>query len=171
MTGEDFAALFDAAKRSVFRYEALQSYAVPAEDPSMAAFRAGTPRPERSVRTSSWLRRIAVQTAAGVNWSRVRFISQPLTEYVRWELVGYVESQAAGEAIGLIDEAVGGLPDFWLFDDERAVLMHYDEDGAVVDRELVTDPERVASLAAVAAEMTANAKPLNVFLTQLQADV
>lgn len=167
MTGEDFAALFDAATRSVFRYEALQTYAVAAEDPSMAAFRGGSPRPERSVRTSPWLRRIAVQTAAGVSWSRVRFVTWPLSEYVQWELVGYVESQAAGEAISIIDEAATA-PDFWLVDEARAVLMRYNEDGAVVERELITDPEHVAGLVHVASTLRAAATPLNTFLTQIR---
>lgn len=170
MTPEQFTALFDAATRSVFRYEALQTYAMPTEDPSVIAFRTGAPRPERSVRTSPWLRRIAIQTAAGIDWSRVRVVTWPLTEYTRWELVGYVESQAAGEAISVVgDDLAVGVPDFWLIDESRAVLMNYGPEGQLVDRVLVTDPAEVAELADVAVRLRAAGQSLNEFLAR--ADV
>jgi len=167
VTPEQFTALLDTAARSVFRYEALQDYAMPAEDASVVAFRTGRPRPERSVRTSPWLRRIAVQTAAGIDWSRVRVITWPLTEYTRWELIGYVESQAAGEAISVVgDDLAVGVPDFWLVDESRAVLMNYEPDGRLVDRVLVTDPAEVAELADVAARLRAAGQSLNEFLAR-----
>jgi len=170
VTPEQFTALFDAATRSVFRYEALQTYAMPTEDPSVIAFRTGAPRPERSVRTSPWLRRIAIQTAAGIDWSRVRVVTWPLTEYTRWELVGYVESQAAGEAISVVgDDLAVGVPDFWLIDESRAVLMNYGPEGQLVDRVLVTDPAEVAELADVAVRLRAAGQSLNEFLAR--ADV
>jgi len=147
MDSASFGALFDSFTHSVFRLETLQHYAVSAEDALMRSFRDGTPRPERSVRTDPWLRRIAVSTAEGKSWSRVHLIREPLSEYVRYELLAYIESQAVGEQISLVDlgaypqyEHVG--PDYWLFDAEtdhaQAVLMHYDDDGRITEREHVT---------------------------------
>lgn len=164
----EFQALFDAARQSVFRLEGLQTYAVPADDAELAAFRTGAPRPERSVRTSPWLARIAVSTATrGVSWSRVRVIEWPLTEYTRYELVTYVESQAAGERI-LITEQHPGCDDFWLLDartdDQVGVWMRYDSDGALLARELVSDPAVLAEMADVADRAVAAAVPLNTWL-------
>lgn len=178
MTSEEFNALFDNARHSVFRLECLQTYAVSADDASLAAFRTGAPRPERSVRTSPWLKRIAASTIAGVAWSRVRIVEFPLTEYTRWELIAFVESQATGEQVFVVErEQVGDLgPDFWLLDqgapDARAVVMHYAPDGRLEERELIDGDEierrqlwRSRKLA------LKHAVPLNTFLSRLGADV
>lgn len=154
MNAAELSACFDNFRHSAFRLETLQHYAIPDEDEGLRAFREGLPRPERSVRTSDWLRRVALSTAAGKSWSRVHLIQEPLSEYLRYELVSYVESAAAGEEIRLAwwaaDLAVG---DFWLFDaetsDEFAVLMHYGEDGEVLGFERVDDAAAVATLRGV----------------------
>lgn len=168
-----FQALFDDARATVFRLEGLQTYAVAADDEELAAFRTGAPRPERSVRTSPWLARIAVSTVTGgVSWSRVRVIEYPLTEYTRYELVTYVESQAAGEQI-LLTESPAPVDDFWLIDGGTeyavGVWMRYDPDGVQLGRELVDDPDVLAEMAAIATEMTRTAEPLNVWLARSHA--
>lgn len=173
MTGADFAALYDQFTHTAFRMECRQEYAVTAEDPFARAFREGTPRPERSVRTSAWLARIARTTVVdGKDWSRVRLVEWPLTEYTRHELLAFVESQAVGERVLLADrDDVGYLgPDFWLFDagTDRACagILHFDDAGAVRGRELVTDPGRLAELVEARDRALRAAVPLNVFLTR-----
>jgi hypothetical protein len=172
VTEEEFAALFDTFQHTAFRLEALQTYDAPAEADAVRAFREGLPRPERSVRTSPWLRRVAVSTAQGKQWSRVRVVAYPLTEYTRYELVGYVESQAAGERIQLADvERVGDLgPDFWLFDagtpHARAVLMRYTADGKIEGFDLVTDPTALGRLHDIQHTAETHAVPLNAFLAE-----
>lgn len=170
MTGEEFAALFDTFERTAFRLECLQTYDVSQEIEAVRAFREGRPRPERSVRTSPWLQRVAVSSAQGKQWSRVRVVDYPLTEYTRYELVGYVESQAAGEHIQLVDyDQVGDLgPDFWLFDASTpsacAVLMRYTVDGKIEGFDLVTDTAHLERLQAIQHAAEAHAVPLNEFL-------
>jgi hypothetical protein len=146
---EEFDAYFDRFTADVFRLEILQSYAVSSEDARLRAFREGTARPERSVRTDPWLARIAVTTVAGKSWQRVHVVEHPLSEYLQYELVGYVESQAAGEQIGIADRSadddLSGLgADFWLFDGDSptayAVLMDYDTEGHFVRFEHTVDP-------------------------------
>jgi hypothetical protein len=148
VTPEDFAACFDRFKESAFRLETLQRYTVPEEAERIRMFREGRPRPERSVRTSPWLRRVAVTTASGKHWRRVHIVDHPLSEYLRYELVGYVESAAAGEEVRIADRAaqpdVARLTtDFWLFDADSehafAVLMNYDDEGHLLGYELAQD--------------------------------
>ncbi|MFF1817405.1 DUF6879 family protein [Kribbella sp. NPDC058245] len=150
MNFEEFDSYFDRFATDVFRLENLQTYAVSEEDARLRAFRDGTARPERSVRTEPWLARIAVTTVAGKSWERVHVVDHPLSEYLRYELVGYVESQAAGEQILIADRAVDGAltllgEDFWLFDgdspDAYAVLMHYDEAGHFVGFDHTTEAD------------------------------
>ena len=125
-------------QRSAFRLETLPQYLVDAEAERFAAFRDGRPLPERSERTNQWLRRIAAMTQAGQRWYRVHILSQPLTDYLRYELLAYQENAAVGEEIRIADvgihpELADLRTDFWLLDgdgDEAVVaLMQYDRDG------------------------------------------
>lgn len=115
-------------------------------------------RRERSVRTSPWLRRVALTIAAGKSWSRVHLIEEPLSEYVRYELIGYVESMAVGEEIRLAwypPDGLDGLDvgDFWLFDagtpKRFAVIMDYSDDGEILGYQRVDGPSEVTALEAV----------------------
>jgi hypothetical protein len=144
----EFEACFDRFVVSAFRLETLPDYAAPAEDERIAAFRAGRPLPERSPRTSPWLRRIAETTAAGKHWSRVHVVDYPLSEYTRFEIVTYGESAAAGEDVRLTDRradpALDALTwDFWLFDAETdhpfAALMRYSHGGEYLGAQVTDD--------------------------------
>lgn len=155
MTLEEFDQLFDKFEVSAFHLETNQTYAMPDEDERIRAWREGRPRPERSVRTSPWLRRIALTTVAGKHWRRVHIIEHPLSEYLRYELVGYIESQAAGDVIGLADrgthpELAELGPDFWLFDgiteNPFGALLHFDDAGNLLSIDHITDTSGVSEL-------------------------
>jgi hypothetical protein len=171
----DFAACFDQFHRTAFRLETLQRYAVSTEDERLRAFREGLPRPERSVRTSDWLRRVALTTAAGKAWSRVHLIRVPLSEYLRYQLIGYVESASAGEEIRLAsyDPAMAELGDFWLFDadtpDAFAVLMRYDDGGHVQGFDAVGDGATLGHMGAIRDEVLARSWSLAEQLAQRSA--
>jgi len=175
VTSAEFDTLFDSFTSTVFRLETLPLYAVGgAEEARLRAFRESLPRPERSVRTSPWLARIAASTAAGKAWSRVRIVDQPLTEYQRCQLESYRESQAVGEQIGLAARDPAGKVevDFWLFDagtpTTHAVLMHYHPDGRLDHREAITDSDAVAALDARRRAVEKIAVPLNAFLVSAE---
>lgn len=163
-----FGAVFDAARNCVFRMESRQTYAIPADDDELVAFRTGAQRPERSVRTSPWLRRIATQTVTrGVAWSRLRVVEFPLTEYTRFELVAFVEAQAVGEEIRIADTEAA-RDDFWLIDGGTehavAVLMHYDDEGHLRGRERTTDSAVLAELETARFRSWLAGTPLNAWL-------
>ncbi len=171
----DFDALFDTFTHSAYRLETLPAYAIPREDASLRAFLDGTPRPERSVRTSPWLRRVAVTTAAGKVWTRTRVHDMPLTEYQRFQMQAYVESLAAGDATSFVERDVAGYdgPDFWLFDHDtdhaRVAVMNYGPGGVFEGFELATDAERIEWFAERRREVDEQALPLAEFLVTLDA--
>ncbi|TDW17060.1 DUF6879 family protein [Kribbella kalugense] len=180
MNFEEFDAQFDRFTTEVFRLENLQGYAVSEEDARLKAFRDGTPRPERSVRTEPWLARIAVSTVAGKRWERVHVVDHPLSEYLRYELVGYVESQAAGERILIAertaDESLTRLgEDFWLFDADSptayAVLMHYDEAGHFVGFDHTTEPAVLERCRNERELVRRHAVDLNAYLAEQKEDL
>ncbi len=172
MTPGGFDALFDSFRTTVFRLESFPSYDVGGSDAErIAAFREGGPIPERSVRTSPWLARLAVATVAGKRWERVRVVDEPLTEYQRYELLAYQESQAAGEEIRVVTRSCAAADwgsDFWLFDpgvsEARAVAMDYAPDGRWLGAALITDLETVRGLAKIRLAARSAAVPLNEFL-------
>lgn len=177
MTPEEFDACFDRFHHDVFRLETLQRYNVPEEEDRIRSWRDGLPRPERSVRTSPWLRRIAVTTAAGKHWRRVHVVEHPLTEYLQYEIVGYVESGAAGEEILIADRA--GHPDlqsmdldFWLFDADGphpfVALMRYDDDCRWTGVDYTEDTETLKRCRAQRDAALQHSVPLNVYLARTQ---
>lgn len=179
LTAAEFDGLFQrfadsSTSTSVFRWEARPHYAIASDEPSLVAFREGTARPERSVVTSAWLARIATSSIGGNTWTRVRRPAD--TEYFRWEVLAYVESQAAGEHILLADAPAYRLPDFWLFDGHRAadryaIVMHYDADGVPVEFEYVDHAGTLATYARIAAELVALGEPLNAYLARTRQGV
>lgn len=163
---------FDRFNASAFRLETQQQYTVPEEDDDLHRWLKGLPLPDRSVRTSPWLRRVAVTTAAGKHWSRVHIVDLPLSDYVKFEIAGYLENAAAGEEIRIAirDEhsALAGLrDDFWLFDggtpEAYGLAMSYDADGHHLGNDLVTDPARLAAYQQARETAWEAAMPLNEF--------
>lgn len=175
MTPAELGACFDRFTATAFRLETLQHYA--GEEDRLRAFSQGLPLPERSVRTSPWLARIAVTTVTGKRWQRVRVIQEPLTEYTRYEMASYVESQAAGEEIRIVRRKDASVlahsaalrTDFWLMDagtsDAFALILRYDlADGRFRDAELFTDPEVLARCQAARDLALSLSLPLNEYL-------
>jgi hypothetical protein len=134
---------------SAFRLETLPQYQT-ASDERFHAFREGRPLPERSVATDPWLAQLAGATAAGHSWQRVHVVTQPLSEYLRYELLTGLENVAAGEDVRIADrdvfpELATLTRDFWLFDADAegatALLLRYDHAGEYLGAEISTDPD------------------------------
>jgi hypothetical protein len=175
----DLNACFDLFEHTAARLETLPAYAVGgAEEERIRAFRLGLPRPERSVRTSPWLARIAETTAAGKSWERIRVLGWPLTEYQRYQLVGYQESATAGDVIRIADRSAHPElavldSDFWLFDASRpqpfAALMAYDNAGTYLGSQITTGTEAIERCEAAQQLAERYAVPLDTYLGRLRS--
>lgn len=167
LSSAEFDDLFDVG-HAITRLEALPTYAVGgSEQERIDAYRAGRPRPLRNVTTDPWLARVAHRTITGsARWRRLRVVDDPLTDYQRYQLASYRESQAVGEQIRIAHRReVGDVgPDFWLFDGRHIVVMHYRADGSLDHREYRTDATTIEACATVLARVDAAAVPLNEFL-------
>lgn len=153
MNFEEFDAQFNVFQATAFRLETLPRYSDETEDAELAMFLAGKPLPERSPRTEPWLRRVADTTFLGIRWQRVHVVSHPLTDYLRFELVGYEANEAAGEDVRIASrdahpELAGLRQDFWLFDAETpepfVLLMGYDDAGHLTGFERTTRPDIIS---------------------------
>lgn len=167
---EELDRIISHSSRSAFRLEALPQYLVPQEDEDFTAWRAGRPLPSRTPETSPWLAKIHESVARGYRWYRVHILDHPLSDYTRFELLGYQENQAAGEEIYLADRhAHSDLEslheDFWLVDDEIAVRMIYDEEGHFLYPERAQDPAPYREMRDTALR---HAEPLDAYLARRQ---
>ena len=94
-----------------------------------------------------WLDGIRRRSAEGRTMSRVRIVSRPATDYVKFSYRNCADNIAAGEDIRYLARAdAADLPpyDFWLFDSTRLVRMHFTDANEFLGAELVDNAEAVA---------------------------
>lgn len=89
---------------------------------------------------------ISDAVARGVVVRRARVVSEPVSEYIRWEYDATQGNIAAGEGVRWLprSHATGFLVpanDFWLFDENLLRVHHFAGDGSHVTDELETDAE------------------------------
>lgn len=96
---------------------------------------------------SPWLQLMSDLNDRGVQLRRARIVSQPISDYVRFEYDATFENIAAGEQVRWLDRRHASdlaLPgnDFWLIDDRVAVFNIFDGDGELPDddEQIVDDP-------------------------------
>jgi hypothetical protein len=146
ITDDEFGDLLRSFRRTAFYFEAQETYALDYEAADMERFLAGSPQPPPEIGWwRPWLDQVAELTRQGKRISRVRVISEPPSDYQRWQLWSLPWHIRAGEQITYIARSTAimdGLPldcDWWLLDDERVIQMHYTADGRMDGKELVIE--------------------------------
>ena len=153
-----FEDLLRSDGASAVHLETRDSYGVSGEAAAFAAWKADGTRgtdPE-SPHWSSWVNLIRGITGRGVVVRRARIVSEPVTDYIRFEHAGTSVVIAAGESVRWLPRrrASGiALPgnDFWLVDGRAVRFNHFTGDGEVAEPEYAEDPA-VAKLCADAFE-------------------
>ena len=155
-----FDELLSRAHRSAVHLEMRDAYGVGGESSGFARWMKTGERDNdpTSDYWREWVENIAANVARGVVIRRARIVSEPVTDYIRWEHEGTVVNLASGELVRWLPRRLASdiaLPgnDFWVFDDEIVVFNHFTGDGdwAVPPKELRTEPA-VAKLCAAAFE-------------------
>lgn len=143
----ELADQLDGFKITLFRLEVRSAYDVGDDGQDVARFLAGEAEPTRG-RKQRWLERLSADREAGRIRQRVHVLRTPLTPYLEYECAwGYAPNEDAGEEIRILDlseqreEPLAPIidQDFWLVDEERLVLMHYDVCDRLVGGSIVTD--------------------------------
>ncbi|MEV4438302.1 DUF6879 family protein [Streptomyces sp. NPDC049577] len=142
-----FAELLGQCQRSAVHLELRDSYA--ATD-RFKAWKRGE-RINWEDRESWWHpydQLIADTVSRGVVIRRARVISEPVSDYIRWEHYVTHANVTAGEVVRWLPRRLAtaiALPgnDFWLFDDALLRVHHFSGDGAVVEDEITADAEAV----------------------------
>lgn len=140
-----FAELFAASRESAVHLEMRDGYML--DDPSFAAWLHDGRFDLDDAESREWRAIIRDAVSRGVVVRRARIISEPLSDYVRFEhAVTSVHNVAAGELVRWLPrrQANGlALPanDFWLFDGGTLLVNYFAGDGDWIGMELDSDPE------------------------------
>ena len=124
--------LFDylkSARKSLFRFEALQEFDVPEEKVAVKEYNEIGRVDFASMK--EWFEFIEKKNSEGVWTGRVRLVKLPVNDYTKMELACHRETAKHGDKIEVIvekefDKLGVSEKDFWLIDDERVLLMNYD---------------------------------------------
>lgn len=145
------------AQRSAVHLEMRDLYTP--DDPDFADWRAGVDF-DPAERWRSWFDVVVSATARGVRMRRARIVSEPVSDYIKFEYdVTERHNIASGEDVRWLprrraaDLALPGA-DFWVVDDEIVIFNHFDGNGdwnPVTGMEVRTEPA-VAKLCASAFE-------------------
>ncbi len=164
---QDFTSLF---RRRVFRLETLDFYDAPNEHAPYARFLAGEPVDPAWRRP--WQTLVRGVRESGRTMARVHVITEPASDYVRFSLLhGYPASVQAGEDVrilGRMQASAAKRPstDYWLFDDNLAALLIYDDAGRVERVELDSNATVLASLRAARDEAMRLAVPVAQYVAE-----
>ncbi|MFE7530060.1 DUF6879 family protein [Kitasatospora sp. NPDC057542] len=154
-----FSELLAGARHSAEHLEMRDSYGIVGEAEEFEQFQRTGVHPDldpEGAGWSGWVSMIRAAVARGVVVRRARIVSEPVTEYIRYEHAGTVVNLAAGEQVRWLprrrasDLALPGN-DFWLFDGTIVRFNHFTGDGASGGPEMCEDPV-VAKLCADAFE-------------------
>ncbi|MFZ4301000.1 DUF6879 family protein [Streptomyces cinereoruber] len=140
-----FSELLANTRESAVHFEARDDYGT---NPRLEAWQQGE-RIDWEDRESWWHpfhQTIADAVARGVVVRRARIVSEPVSDYIRWEHYATRANVIAGEDVRWLprSQATGFLVpanDFWLFDGNLIRLHHFAGDGSHVTDELSTDAE------------------------------
>lgn len=115
------------------------------KDPDYLRWQAGE-RVDPVKRWPEWIELVSGMVARGVVVRRARIVSEPVTDYIRYEH-GLTEclNIGSGELVRWLTRQHASdlcLPgnDFWIFDDRLVLFNHFAGDGSSGDKELREEP-------------------------------
>ncbi|MEU0189864.1 DUF6879 family protein [Streptomyces afghaniensis] len=138
-----FAELLDSAQHTAVHLEMRDSYGVAAEAGAFARWKE-TGEVDTDPQSAYWLpwtQLIRRTVARGVQVRRARIVSEPVSDYIRYEHAGTVVNVTAGEQVRWLprrqasDIALPGN-DFWLIDGRLIRWNHFTGDGASAPGEI-----------------------------------
>ena len=149
-----FADLLADTRNSAVHLELRDSYGIGEEAAEFRSWQSGR-RPDAD--PAAWWNEFHVMvrdaTARGVVFRRARIVSEPVSDYIRYEYGCTYQNPAAGELVRWLprrkasDIALPGN-DLWLFDDFAVMFNHFTGDGGSAGPELDERPAVIKLCAA-----------------------
>lgn len=146
-----FDALLASATRSAVHLEMRDLYAVAEEEEELRLWRSGHWTLDDGRKAlGEWTDLVKATVARGVTVRRARIVSEPVTDYIRYEHALTSLNLEAGEEVRWLPrrQARGiRLPhtDFWLIDDRVVRFNHFSGDGEALEPEMSEEPQIAAT--------------------------
>ncbi|MFF0550809.1 DUF6879 family protein [Streptomyces sp. NPDC004311] len=152
----DFSELLRGALRSAVHLEMRDVYGVGDEASDFEEFKRTGIHPDADPATADWggwVPLVKETVARGVVMRRARIVSEPVTDYIRFEHTGTAVNLAAGELVRWLPRRLASdiaLPgnDLWLIDEERVLFHWFTGDGDWAGHTFNEDPETVKMVCA-----------------------
>lgn len=154
ITEQELSELTGGFKRSAVHLETRDAYGTETELPHMAKWLAG--EHDDLEWLQDWCRKIRGHVDAGRTVRRAKIVSEPLSDYQRWVHEITELMVRAGEDIRWVPRRLTSavcIPgnDYYLFDDERVVFLHYAGSGLNTSF-TTTDDQAIVEMCATAFE-------------------
>ncbi|MEV0777679.1 DUF6879 family protein [Streptomyces sp. NPDC050428] len=146
---DELNALCRGIKKSFVHLETRDAYGTEVELPHMAKWRRG--EPDDFGWLDWWLEMLRGHRAADRTCRRARVVSEPVSDYQRWTMSHAEVLLGAGEDIRYLGRPrlatvpLPGSGDFYVFDDELVLFLHYAGDGTNASFEITEDARTVAT--------------------------
>lgn len=146
----EFNRAIAECERSAFHFEARDVYTP--DDPDWLAWKVGN-RFDPAQRWRSFFELMSATTARGVNVRRARVVSEPVTDYIRFEYdVTAPFNVKAGEHVRWLPRRMAAdllIPacDLWVFDSKVVIFNHFAGDGSWLGEERRDDSALAATIA------------------------
>jgi hypothetical protein len=151
ISGEERRKLLAASRVDVMHLEMRDVYATDIEKDRFAKWIRGEPLDPES-EAEWWAPWFELMAGMQASLRRLRIVSEPVTDYIRFEYLDAAKLVESGEDVRWLPRRRAStllLPgnDFWLYDHETVVFSHFSGDGHVLDREMTTDSAVVQTCA------------------------
>jgi hypothetical protein len=146
---EELSELCRGIHSSFVHLETRDSYGTDTELPHLTKWRRG--EPDDYAWLAWWLEMLHGHRAAGRTCRRARIVSEPLSEYQQWALSHARRFIDAGEDIRYVPRPkltttlLPGSGDFYVFDDNLVVFLHYAGTGTNTSFQITTDRHVVST--------------------------
>src|SRR5262249_9338361 len=143
ISDDEFDALLATFTSQSLHLETRDAYGTAVELPHLARWQAG--EPDDLEWLQGWCAVLREAVGAGKTVRRLRVVSEPLSEYQRWSYSIAHPMVDAGEDIRwvprrLVSSIAFPGNDFYLFDGELVVFLHYAGSGLATEKVTSTDP-------------------------------
>ncbi|RAY14599.1 hypothetical protein DPM19_12590 [Actinomadura craniellae] len=148
-----FEDLFGAAETEAVKFELRDAYLT--SDPAYLGWLAGESVEKVSAGYEDWTSLVSATVARGVRVRRVRVVSEPVSEYVRFEhAMTPTVNLSGGEEIRWLSRSNARdllIPavDVWIVDGETALFLYFSGDGDLVGSDTVTDQAMIGPIVKV----------------------
>ncbi|WP_371516535.1 DUF6879 family protein [Kitasatospora sp. NBC_01300] len=143
----DFSSLLKGAQQTAVHLEMRDVYGVSDEAEEFAEFKrsGGADLDPDSEGWAGWVPLVRETVGRGVVVRRARIVSEPVTDYIRWEHALTPVNIAAGEQVRWLPRRLASdipLPgnDLWLIDDHLVLFHWFTGDGDWAGHEYTEDP-------------------------------